>query len=142
MEITEIIGDVFGKNCIIIDDMIDTGGSIVSGAQALIARGAASVFEAIPTCKALTLNNDVFFHMSWSYQGMNELCGSWYKCKHMLNGANVEVAHLEHSCHDGGGTNTRHNEFCAAAQACMTAANALVTAGFHLREDECRISHS
>lgn len=43
VEITEIIGDVFGKNCIIIDDMIDTGGSIVSGAQALIARGAASV---------------------------------------------------------------------------------------------------
>lgn len=43
VEITEIIGDVFGKNCIIIDDMIDTGGSIVSGAQALISRGAASV---------------------------------------------------------------------------------------------------
>ncbi|WP_309714606.1 ribose-phosphate pyrophosphokinase [Armatimonas sp.] len=43
VEITEIIGDVFGKNCIIIDDMIDTGGSIVGGAQALIARGAASV---------------------------------------------------------------------------------------------------
>ena len=41
VEIMEIIGDVSGKTCVMIDDMIDTGGSIVQGAEALIARGAA-----------------------------------------------------------------------------------------------------
>jgi ribose-phosphate pyrophosphokinase len=39
----EIIGDVTGKVCVMIDDMIDTGGSIVQGAEALIERGAAAV---------------------------------------------------------------------------------------------------
>src|SRR5438067_6696917 len=40
VEIFEIIGDVKGKVCVMIDDMIDTGGTIVEGAQALIERGA------------------------------------------------------------------------------------------------------
>jgi ribose-phosphate pyrophosphokinase len=43
VEIMEIIGDVSGKTCVIIDDMIDTGGSIVQGAEALMARGATEV---------------------------------------------------------------------------------------------------
>src|SRR5438105_5657033 len=43
VEIVEIIGDVEGKVCVMIDDMIDTGGSIVQGAQALIDRGAREV---------------------------------------------------------------------------------------------------
>jgi len=43
VEIMEIIGDVTGKTCVMIDDMIDTGGSIVQGAEALIERGAAEV---------------------------------------------------------------------------------------------------
>lgn len=43
VEIMEIIGDVNGKTCVMIDDMIDTGGSIVQGAEALIARGASEV---------------------------------------------------------------------------------------------------
>jgi ribose-phosphate pyrophosphokinase len=44
VEIMEIIGDVAGKSCIMVDDMIDTGGSVVSGAKALIDRGANCVF--------------------------------------------------------------------------------------------------
>ena len=40
VEIMEIIGDVRGKTCVMVDDMIDTGGSIVSGACALMDRGA------------------------------------------------------------------------------------------------------
>lgn len=44
VEIVEIIGDVKGKQCVMIDDMIDTGGSIVHGAEALIERGAAGVY--------------------------------------------------------------------------------------------------
>ena len=42
-EITHVIGDVNGKNCIVADDMIDTGGSITEGAKALIQAGAKSV---------------------------------------------------------------------------------------------------
>ena len=44
VEIMEIIGDVRGKTCVVVDDMIDTGGSTVSGAAALIERGARRVF--------------------------------------------------------------------------------------------------
>lgn len=44
VEIMEIIGDVRGKTCVMVDDMIDTGGSAVSGACALMERGARRVF--------------------------------------------------------------------------------------------------
>ena len=47
VEIMEIIGDVRGKTCVMVDDMIDTGGSTVLGACALMARGASS--PAAPT---------------------------------------------------------------------------------------------
>ncbi len=43
VEIMEIIGDVTGKVCVMIDDMIDTGGSVVQGAAALMDRGAVAV---------------------------------------------------------------------------------------------------
>jgi len=43
VEIMEIIGDVEGRTCVMIDDMIDTGGSIVEGAKALMDRGAKEV---------------------------------------------------------------------------------------------------
>ncbi|MCW3060625.1 MAG: ribose-phosphate pyrophosphokinae [Capsulimonas sp.] len=44
VEVMEIIGDITGKTCIMVDDMIDTGGSLVTGANALLARGARRVF--------------------------------------------------------------------------------------------------
>jgi len=43
VEVVEIIGDFVGKKCVMIDDMIDTGGSIIGGAQALMDRGAREV---------------------------------------------------------------------------------------------------
>lgn len=43
VEVVEIIGEFQDKVCIIIDDMIDTGGSIISGAEALLQRGAREV---------------------------------------------------------------------------------------------------
>jgi ribose-phosphate pyrophosphokinase len=43
VEVVEIVGDFVGKRCVMIDDMIDTGGSIASGAQALMDRGAREV---------------------------------------------------------------------------------------------------
>jgi ribose-phosphate pyrophosphokinase len=44
VEIMEIIGDVRDRTCIMVDDMIDNGGSVVSGAIALMERGARRVF--------------------------------------------------------------------------------------------------
>ncbi len=43
VEIMEIIGDVKDKTCVVVDDMIDTGGSLVSGVCALMERGARRV---------------------------------------------------------------------------------------------------
>lgn len=42
-EIMNIIGDIKGKNCILIDDMIDTAGTICNAAEALLNIGAKSV---------------------------------------------------------------------------------------------------
>ena len=42
-EIMNIIGDIEGKNCILIDDMIDTAGTITNAANALKEMGAKSV---------------------------------------------------------------------------------------------------
>lgn len=42
-EIMNIIGDIEGKNCLIVDDMIDTAGTICNAAKALMDLGAKSV---------------------------------------------------------------------------------------------------
>lgn len=42
-EVMNIIGDVAGRDCLIIDDMIDTAGTLVKAAEALTRAGAASV---------------------------------------------------------------------------------------------------
>lgn len=43
VEVMEVVGNVEGKTAIMIDDMVDTGGSLVQGAEALIERGATGV---------------------------------------------------------------------------------------------------
>jgi len=43
VEILEVVGDVRGKVCIMVDDIVDTGGSIVQGATKLLELGAAEV---------------------------------------------------------------------------------------------------
>ena len=43
-EVMNIIGDVAGKKCIIIDDMIDTAGTITLAAAALLDKGADAVY--------------------------------------------------------------------------------------------------
>ncbi len=42
-EISHVIGEVEGKDCVVIDDMIDTAGSITEGAKALERAGARSI---------------------------------------------------------------------------------------------------
>ncbi len=44
--IMNVIGDVKGKNCVIVDDMIDTAGTICNAAQALMDLGAKGVYGA------------------------------------------------------------------------------------------------
>lgn len=46
MEVMNIIGDVKGKRCFMIDDMIDTAGTICQGAQALKDLGATEIYAA------------------------------------------------------------------------------------------------
>ncbi|HET6383113.1 MAG TPA: ribose-phosphate pyrophosphokinase [Armatimonadota bacterium] len=42
-EVLNVIGEVAGKVCVLVDDMIDTGGTTVNAAKALVAHGAHSV---------------------------------------------------------------------------------------------------
>lgn len=44
MEVMHIIGEVEGKNCLMVDDMIDTAGTIVQGANALKEAGAKEIY--------------------------------------------------------------------------------------------------
>ncbi len=39
-EVISVVGEVDGATCIVVDDIIDTGGSVVAGVEALIAEGA------------------------------------------------------------------------------------------------------
>lgn len=42
-EVMHIIGEVSGKHCLMVDDIIDTAGTLVKGAEALLANGARKV---------------------------------------------------------------------------------------------------
>jgi len=44
VEALQVVGDVSGRRCVLIDDMIDTAGTIVAAADLLIERGAAEVW--------------------------------------------------------------------------------------------------
>lgn len=43
-EVMHVIGEIDGRNCVIMDDMIDTAGTLVKAAEVLKARGAKSVY--------------------------------------------------------------------------------------------------
>jgi ribose-phosphate pyrophosphokinase len=42
-EVMNVIGEVEGHNCLLVDDLIDTAGTLVKGAEALLEKGALSV---------------------------------------------------------------------------------------------------
>ena len=44
IEVMNVIGDVKGKRCLIVDDMIDTAGTICQGAEALFNNGAKEIY--------------------------------------------------------------------------------------------------
>jgi ribose-phosphate pyrophosphokinase len=43
-EVMHVIGDIDGRNCVIMDDMIDTAGTLVKAAEVLKERGAKTVY--------------------------------------------------------------------------------------------------
>ena len=43
VQVREVVGDVEGRTCVLVDDLIDTGGTIVQAAQALKDNGAAQI---------------------------------------------------------------------------------------------------
>jgi ribose-phosphate pyrophosphokinase len=43
-EVMHVIGDIDGRNCVIMDDMIDTAGTLVKAAEVLKERGAKNVY--------------------------------------------------------------------------------------------------
>jgi ribose-phosphate pyrophosphokinase len=43
-EVMNVIGDVKNKSCVIIDDLVDSGGTIVNAADALLKKGAKEVY--------------------------------------------------------------------------------------------------
>ncbi|MCL5291723.1 MAG: ribose-phosphate pyrophosphokinase [Actinobacteria bacterium] len=44
VEVSQVIGDIEGKTCVMIDDMVDTAGTLVTGAETLISQGAKEVY--------------------------------------------------------------------------------------------------
>jgi len=54
-EVMNVIGDVAGRSCILVDDIADSGGSLCNAAEAVMAKGAARV-EAYVTHGVLTGN--------------------------------------------------------------------------------------
>jgi ribose-phosphate pyrophosphokinase len=42
-EVMNVVGEVDGRNCLMVDDLIDTAGTLVKGAEALLQQGARSV---------------------------------------------------------------------------------------------------
>jgi ribose-phosphate pyrophosphokinase len=44
VEVMNVIGEVSGKICLIVDDMIDTGGTLLRGVNALLDKGAEKIF--------------------------------------------------------------------------------------------------
>jgi ribose-phosphate pyrophosphokinase len=43
---TEVVGEIEGRTCVLVDDMIDTAGTVTSAAKLLVERGASDVFIA------------------------------------------------------------------------------------------------
>ena len=55
VEVMNVVGDVEGKTAVLVDDMLDTGSTMMKASQALLARGAAAVYAA---CTHALLSGD------------------------------------------------------------------------------------
>jgi ribose-phosphate pyrophosphokinase len=69
-EVMNIIGEVAGRTCVIMDDMVDTAGTLVKAAQALKSRGAAKV---VAYCTHAVLSGPAVERLSAPDAGLDEL---------------------------------------------------------------------
>ncbi len=69
-EVMNIIGDVKGRTCVIMDDMVDTAGTLVKAAQVLKERGATKV---VAYCTHAVLSGPAVSRLSAADSGLDEL---------------------------------------------------------------------
>ena len=69
-EVMNIIGDVAGRTCVIMDDMVDTAGTLVKAAQVLKERGAVKV---VAYCTHAVLSGPAITRLSDPDSGLDEL---------------------------------------------------------------------
>ncbi len=83
-EIQHVIGDVSGKNCVLVDDMVDTGGSISKAAEALRKEGAKDVYCLFthPVLSGKAIDNmesggfkEIIFTNTIPFRGAREMVG-------------------------------------------------------------------
>ena len=69
-EVMNIIGDVAGRTCVIMDDMVDTAGTLVKAAQVLKERGAIKV---VAYCTHAVLSGPAITRLTDPNSGLDEL---------------------------------------------------------------------
>lgn len=69
-EVMNIIGDVAGRTCVIMDDMVDTAGTLCKAAQVLKERGAIKV---VAYCTHAVLSGAAITRLSDPHSGLDEL---------------------------------------------------------------------
>jgi ribose-phosphate pyrophosphokinase len=69
-EVMNIIGEVSGRTCVIMDDMVDTAGTLIKAAQALKNNGATKV---IAYCTHAVLSGPAIERLSATDSGLDEL---------------------------------------------------------------------
>jgi ribose-phosphate pyrophosphokinase len=67
-EVMHVIGEVQGRVCLIVDDLVDTAGTLVKAAEALASRGATQVYAC---CTHAVLSGSALHHIENS--GLTEL---------------------------------------------------------------------
>jgi ribose-phosphate pyrophosphokinase len=69
-EITNVVGDIEGKICIMVDDIIDTGGTILAGSKVLHEKGAKEIY----ICCSHALFNDDCLEKMEAADWITECC--------------------------------------------------------------------
>jgi ribose-phosphate pyrophosphokinase len=69
-EVMNVIGEVEGRTCVIMDDMVDTAGTLVKAAQVLKSRGATKV---VAYCTHAVLSGSAVSRLSAADSGLDEL---------------------------------------------------------------------
>ena len=65
-EVMNIIGEVEGRNCVIMDDMVDTAGTLVKAAEVLKDRGAKKSSPTVPIRFCLVLPSSASMPRRWT----------------------------------------------------------------------------